>query len=203
MEEWGWNPSTFQAVGAVSAFWAAVIAISISIYFNLRAVRIASDAANAAKQQAETTARQVTSRERPWLALTGVEYKPAIGTGLMSRDELLIRFSNFGTLPPSSPVNLEITFRPHRLDGDDETLVPLTFAEELGVIFPDEPSDHRFVNPHYSNWRFDHRIVEVSGKFNYQFFTDSFKTEFSIMIDSQTVAGNQPPNITWQNTRGL
>jgi hypothetical protein len=87
MNEWGNNPATYEAIGAVVAA-VGVIAVFISTLLTWRTLY-------ETRAQRDTMEREMAVRMRPWVGLFGFAYKPVQSRG----DTLCLLLRNFGPLP--------------------------------------------------------------------------------------------------------
>lgn len=182
MNEWGWNPSTFQAAGAL-ATTVALFVITASFWNGARASAVAE--------------RESSSRTRPWLALNTLRF---VG------EDLRISVSNIGILPA---VELRVTIflgdplsaqsLDQILDGLDSRIQ--VSVEETMVIFPTEEKRREIALRNFGSTLREKRtagpLMRVYGRLWYRFGDTRYHTSFAFdaHIESDGLSATNPIEI--------
>jgi len=103
MNEWGNNPATYQAIGAIFSF------------IGIIAVFIAWRSLKESKAQRLAIEDEMAARMRPWVGLFGCDFNLNLD-GDPSLDELHLLLRNFGSLPAQ---NAYLTLKIVPLKVDD------------------------------------------------------------------------------------
>ena len=126
MNDWGWNPSTFQAAGG--------IATAIALIFLIGSFWISAKQSRASIRASAVAERESNLRTRPWLTFDSLEF---IG------GDLRIVFSNIGALPAldhgfTFPLDLSSTRSLAEILSDLDSRRDEIMADETMVVFPKE-----------------------------------------------------------------
>lgn len=189
MNEWGNNPSTYQAIGAIFS--------SIGII----AVFIAWRSLKESKAQRLAIEDEMAARMRPWVGLFGCEFNLAL-EGESSLDELHLLLRNFGSLPAQNAF-LIIKVVPLKID-DYEPSNPI-ISEEKGekVLLPAEEGNYK-INlsnyPQFLTWKKERRDLRVEGKFLYKLSKREFNSMFECVLRYGVLNNeNKHFKLNWRN----
>jgi hypothetical protein len=189
MNEWGNNPATYQAIGAIFS--------SIGII----AIFIAWQSLKESKAQRLAIQDEMAARRRPWVGLFGCDFILPVegGSGL---DELHLLLRNFGTLPAQNAF-LTIMIIPLRIDNYEPS--DRIVSEEKGgkVLLPDEEGNYK-INlsnyPQFLTWKEERRDLRVEGNFLYKLSNREFSSVFECVLRYGIVnSKNKQFKINWRN----
>lgn len=192
MNDWGNNPATYQAIGAVVAA-VGVFAVFVSAHLAWRALR-------ETRAQREAIEREMAARMRPWVGLFGFGFDPTGRSG----NTLSVELRNFGTLP-AQHANLSLTIRPlNPLSNEPDNAITRAERGEK-VLLPNEQGNYT-INlseyPQFSVWRAARRDVRVEGMFSYALDGIAFRTAFeaTVWFSEGEFANDRTVRINWRNT---
>lgn len=179
--DFGWNLATIQAGGTLGVFG--------SLFLAWRAI---------------VHGREDSSlRVRPWVGVTGFDYKAPSGTGLFVEETISVHYQNIGNLPARS-LTIELTAQPIVPPGDDSTSSddPQKFDTlTFGAVFPGEDSVQHFRLVGVQSGRLAAWLraydVRLTGEVSYGFTgKESYVTTFEAVIP---LGADEDAHISWAN----
>lgn len=189
MNEWGNNPATYQAIGAIFS--------SIGII----AVFIAWRSLKESKAQRLAIEDEMAARMRPWVGLFGCKFD--LNFEDESRlDELKLLLRNFGALPAQNAF-LTIKIVPLKV-YDYEPNNPI-ISEEKGskVLLPGEKGYYKYNlsnYPQFLTWKKERRDLRVEGTFQYKLSKSEFRSVFECVLRYGVAnSENEHFKLNWRN----
>ncbi len=169
MDDWGLNPSTFQAIGGIATA-AALLAVVANTAVTYRVAKLAT--------------REASLRTRPWVGLTNIVHHA--GAGPDELDKLWLEYRNVGLLPA---VDLNIQLLAEVVAGDEDTLAPRSHDlgnVAAGSIFPNQNSNWMYTfegGDAFKYWRAQRHNVHLAGTFRYRYGDDTYSTSVICELD--------------------
>lgn len=148
MNEWGWNPASFQAIGSLITIGVLILALWTASQ--------ARRSANAAQASANVVAKESELRTRPWLSFTGCRWRNGV-------DTITMGFRNVGALPAQDVTSSVQVFRP---DGLETASVK---ESDLGIVFPGGLANHNIYSDLFPEWMEQQLNVPFEGLVTYRF----------------------------------
>lgn len=193
MNEWGNNPATYQAIGAIFTS-IGIIAVFVSTILAWRSLR-------ETKAQRRAIEDEMAVRMRPWVGLFNCSFNLQL-EGEDGVDELHLLLRNFGTLP-AQKAYLKITIIPLKVD-EYEPSNPIK-TEETGtkVLLPLEEGNYK-INlanyPQFSIWKNERRDLRVDGYFSYSLGNLNFYSQFECLLRFGVLnSENKHFKLNWRN----
>ena len=193
MNEWGNNPATYQAIGA--------IATAIGIIAVFASTILAWNSLKESKAQRKAIEDEMAVRMRPWVGLFGCAFKLNFEDE-KGIDELQLILRNFGALP-AKRAYLETTIIPLKKD-DYEPINPIS-TKETGskVLLPSEEGDYK-INltnyPQFLQWKKERRDLRVDGHFSYSLGNLNFHSQFECILRFGVLnLENKSFKLNWRN----
>jgi len=193
MNEWGNNPASYQAIGAViSAIGIIAVFLStILAWYSLRET----------KSQRLAIENEMAARMRPWVGLFDCKFN----LDMMNEDnidELHLLLRNFGTLPAQNAF-LKLAVSPLKVH-DYESANPIK-TEEKGqkVLLPQEEGNYK-INlsgyPQFLIWKKNQRDLLVEGHFTYSLSNSNFHSKFECILRFNVPnTENEYFKLNWRN----
>jgi hypothetical protein len=185
MNEWGNNPATYQAIGAIFSSIGIIAVIyytylTRNLFLETKAQRIAIE-------------DEMNSRLRPWVGLFDCKYSES------TIDELFLLIKNFGALPAqSASLKLELFNVITTEDGKE-------IFQETGVkvLMPNEEGNYN-INlsnfPKYLQWKSTQSEIRIVGTYSYSLKDKKFETQFECLIRPNILASQgRSNNLNWRN----
>lgn len=193
MNDWGNNPSTYQAIGAIFSS-IGILALFISTILAWHSLR-------ETKSQRRAIEDEMAARMRPWVGLFNCQFElnmeDKVGT-----DELHLLLRNFGTLPAQRAF-LKTTITPLKII-DFEANNPIV-SEEVGmkVLLPLEEGNYK-INlsnyPQFLTWKEERRDLKVNGDFSYSLTKLNFHSKFECILRFGVAnSENKHFKLNWRN----
>lgn len=193
MNEWGNNPATYQAIGAVIS--------SIGIIAVFFSTILAWKSLGESKAQRKNIEREFAARMRPWIGLFGCDFH-FNDQGVNGIDELQLLIKNFGTLPAQN-ANLKIILEP-LINKENEPKNPIIKLETGSkVLLPSEEGKYR-INlsefPQFEAWKNERRNLRLEGVYLYSLNNIPFSSKFeSILRFGIPTSDKKPFKLNWRN----
>ena len=195
MSEWGNNPATYQAIGAIFSS-AGIFAVFISTILAWRSLR-------ETRSQRRAIEAEMAARMRPWIGLFSCKFNINVDDKTkFDIDELHLLLRNFGTLPAQKAF-LKTTIVPLKID-DYEASNPI-MTEEKGskVLLPLEEGNYK-INlsnyPQFATWKEERRDLRVDGDFSYSLGDLSFHSRFECVLRFGLLnTENKHFKVNWRN----
>lgn len=181
MNEWGNNPATYQAIGAVFTS-IGIIAVFISTILAWNSLR-------ETKAQRQAIENEMAARMRPWVGLFNCKFNLnlEIENNIKTEnviDELHLLLRNFGTLPVQKAY-LKVIILPLKINEYEPSNPIKTEEEGSKVLLPLEEGNYK-INltnyPQFSTWKNERRDLRVEGTFSYSLSNLNFISQFECIL---------------------
>ena len=185
MNDWGWNPGTFQAVGGV--------ATAIALFFVILSAVASKRSSDAAAKASALAIGEAELRTRPWVGMTGTSIVVPQLADLGHTVVAILEFTNVGVLPAEG-LTLTSSARP---SGRDEPSDPF---QTMGpaTIFPNELTTLvERASSRIDDWISEGLMIEIHGQATYGYGSKSYHTTFNTKILFQDP--NKPQLMGWEN----
>ena len=183
MNDWGFNPSTFQAVGGIATA-VALLGVILSSWIGIKSEQRSS--------------RESALRGRPWISVVGTIFE---GSGTLEPTWLRIGVTvqNLGILPSEqTTITLYVEpspklEEPSQNDHSQQPPFKMIDGDLMGPLFPNQTSnaswgfteDDPFLKLYAQNVN-----LRLYGTIRYCMGQQIFETEFDSSLDSQNTTGS-------------